>query len=143
MPKASATGLLVRNLTLLLILSVLLLLFSTVLWIDIPIAYGIYVGDIIVVVLAVLIILKLGSIVSPLTTIISRDLNVNTEKVGNLILHIAWFVSLAIAYYGFKRVYLLLATRFLDLRHSFIVYDAVFIILAAYLVYSLVRSYTG
>lgn len=141
--KSSAAGILVRTMVLLIILSILLVAFSTSLWIDIPVGYGFVVGDIIVVALTVMIILKLESVVAPLASIISQELHFNVEKVGMFLLHVVRFISLAVAYYGFKRTYFLLAVRALDHASIFVIYNAVFVVLAAYLAYSLVRVFTG
>ncbi|RLE59766.1 MAG: hypothetical protein DRJ35_05035 [Thermoprotei archaeon] len=141
--RSSALGIFVRTLVLLIILSILLVVFSTRLWIDIPIGYGFVVGDLIVVALAIMIIMKLESIVAPLASIISQELHFNVQKVGMILLYMVRFISLAIAYYSFKRIYVLLAVRILSPDHILVIYDAVFVVLAAYLVYSLVKSFTG
>lgn len=141
--RTSALGIFVRTLVLLIILSILIVVFSTRLWIDIPVGYGFVVGDFIVIALTVMIIIKLESLVTPLASIISQELHLNVQKIGMILLHIVRFVSLAIAYYGFKRIYILLAVRVINPAHVLAIYDAVFVLLAAYLVYSLVKSFTG
>jgi len=126
------------------ILSLLVALFSTWLWIGIPVYGGITVGHVVVSILLALLASRTYALASPLASVITSGLGGRVEKAGLLIIYTVRFLVLAILYLGYKWLFTFAAARAgLLPRDAATLYDAAFVLAAAYLAYSVVKVFTG
>lgn len=129
-----------RGATALLLLTILLFLFSTGLYIRIPLGYGFHLGDLVVVTLVLLFITKAEQLATPLSSLVSLALEVESRVVASIVQTILRLLEIAVAYYTLRRVFYLLAVPAIGLENSSIAYDSVFLVAACITVYNLVKS---
>uniref|UniRef100_A0A7C1T2N3 Uncharacterized protein n=1 Tax=Thermofilum pendens TaxID=2269 RepID=A0A7C1T2N3_THEPE len=138
--RVSSKGLAVRGVAALIMLAIILFLFSTGLYIRVPLGYGFHLGDLVIVTLVMLFIVKAEQLVAPLSSVVSLALEAESRVVGSIIQAVLRLLEIAVAYYTLRRVFNLLAVPIIGLENSYIVYDAVFLVAACLTIYNLVKS---
>jgi hypothetical protein len=138
--RVSSKGLAVRGTTALILLAIMLFLFSTGLYIRVPLGYGFHLGDLVIVALVLLFIAKAEQLVAPLSSVVSLALGVESRVVASIVQAVLRLLEIAVAYYTLRRVFYLLTVPAIGLENSGIAYDAIFLVAACIVVYNLVKS---
>ncbi|ABL77449.1 hypothetical protein [Thermofilum pendens] len=133
-------GLLVRGVTALAIVLALMYLFSTSLYIPVPVYKGVSVGNIVVAVLSIVFLIKAESLATPLASEVALHLKLQPGRVGGVAKWALRLLSLLVLYGGFFGVAVPVFDVFLEHHVSRVVYDSVFVVAAAVTVYELVKS---
>lgn len=138
--RISSRALAVRGTAALLILAVLLFLFSTGLFIRVPLSLGLFVGDLVVLALVILFVLRAEQLIAPLSSLISIALSASATIVGAVVQVILRLLEIAVAYYSLRRLSLLLFSPFIGTDNANTIYDAVFLVAACIVVYNFVKA---
>lgn len=138
--RVSSRALAVRGTAALLIIAVLLFLFSTGLFIRIPLAYGLFVGDLVVLALVILFVVRAEQLTAPLSSVISIALSVNASTVGAIVQAFLRIIEVAVAYYSLRRLPLLLLSPLIGYDNAGVLYDAAFLIAASLVIYNFVKA---
>ncbi|MEM2245489.1 MAG: hypothetical protein QW498_03770 [Thermofilum sp.] len=138
--RVSSRALAVRGTAALLIIAVLLFLFSTGLFIRIPLAYGVFLGDLVVLTLVMLFILRAEQLIAPLSSVISIALAANANIVGAFVQSFLRMLEIAVAYYSLRRLPLLLLSPLVGSDNAGVLYDAAFLVAACLVIYSFVKA---
>lgn len=138
--RVSSRALAVRGTAALLILAALIFLFSTGLFIRIPIAAGFFIGDLVVLILVVLFIMRAEKLTAPLSSIVSIALSANVSTVGAIVQAFLRLLEIAVAYYSLRRPPLLLLSPLIGQDNAGIIYDAVFLVATSLVIYGFVKA---
>ena len=138
--RVSARALAARGVTALLLLAVLLFLFSTGLFVRIPLALGLYVGDLVVLTLVVIFIAQAEKLASPLSSVIALALGANASAVGAVVQTVLRLVEVGVAYYALRRPPLILLSPLIGQDNASVVYDGFFLVLTCLVIYNFVKA---
>ncbi|WP_288007149.1 hypothetical protein [Thermofilum sp.] len=133
----------IRVVSALVILLLLLWLFSTSLFIPISIYREIYLGNIIVAVIAFIFALKAEELASPLSNEVSLRFRLNSQKIGGSLKWGLRLISLAVLYVGLHGVFFQILTWYFDHNVSSTIYNAVFVVTGSVIVYQVVKAITS
>ncbi len=127
------------------IIGAVALALSTWLWIDIPVYDGVKVGHLVVTAALLLLAHRVLATASPLASILSSGVQGSVERVGMLAAYGVYLVALGVLYFALKWAFILALHNafYLSVGDAAVIYDALFLVAAAYLVYSAVRVVTG
>ena len=139
----SSRAVTVRLVSALLILLFLLWIFSTFLFLPLRIFDGVYLGDIIVAITALLYVAKSEELASPLASELSLRLRLGAQKVGGAVKWILRLLALLVLYIGLYGVVLRLLTPYFEGNVSSKIYDVVFVAAAASIVYETIKALTS
>ncbi|MEM2217115.1 MAG: hypothetical protein QW731_01885, partial [Thermofilaceae archaeon] len=95
----------VREVSALTITAILGFLFSTILWIGIPVFMDICIADLVLAFIAALFSARIESLSAALTTYIATSLNKKPEKVSGIVAWPLRLLSLVAVYLGYKRIF--------------------------------------
>lgn len=135
-PRARA----VRGTAALLIIAVLLFFFSTGLFVYIHIFLGLYVGDLIVLVLVLLFIVQAEKLTAPLSSVISSALSVSATSVTAVVRTVLRLLEVAVAYHSLRRIPLQLLPPMIGEHNAAVLYDATFLIATCVVIYGFVKA---
>ena len=133
----------IRVVSALVILLVLLWLFSTSLFIPIRIYREIYLGNIIVAVIAFIFALKAEELASPLSSEVSLRFRLNSQKIGGTLKWGLRLISLAVLYVGLHGVLFQILTWYFEHSVSSTIYNAVFVVTGSVMVYQVIKAITS
>lgn len=133
-------NILVERLSAILLLAILLWVFSSKLWLDIPIAHSLVVGDIIVVVLTGLLIYNIIRLAIPVATIFSAYTPKHARRLSIVTYRLLELASIGIAYLSLKHIGFKILVFFLAIRDAIVIYDSIFVVLAAVLTYLVIKA---
>uniref|UniRef100_A0A7C1CFL8 Uncharacterized protein n=1 Tax=Thermofilum adornatum TaxID=1365176 RepID=A0A7C1CFL8_9CREN len=133
----------IRVVSALVILLVLLWLFSTSLFIPIRIYREIYLGNIIVAVIAFIFALKAEELASPLSSEVSLRFRLNSQKIGGTLKWGLRLISLAVLYVGLHGVLFQILTWYFEHSVSSTIYNAVFVVTGSVIVYQVIKAITS
>jgi hypothetical protein len=139
----SSKTLAIRVVSALVILLLLLWLFSTSLFIPIRIYREIYLGNIIVAVIAFIFALKAEELARPLSNEVSLRFRLNSQKIGGTLKWGLRLISLAVLYVGLHGVFFQISTLYFDHNVSSTIYNAVFVVTGSVIVYQVVKAITS
>jgi membrane protease YdiL (CAAX protease family) len=133
----------IRVVSALVIILLLLWLFSTSLFIPIRIYREIYLGNIIVAVIAFIFALKAEELASPLSNEVSLRFKLNSQKIGGTLKWGLRLISLAVLYVGLHGVLFQILTWYFEHSVSSTIYNAVFVVTGSVIVYQVVKAITS
>jgi hypothetical protein len=133
----------IRVVSALVILLLLLWLFSTSLFIPIRIYREIYLGNIIVAVIAFIFALKAEELASPLSNEVSLRFKLNSQKIGGTLKWGLRLISLAVLYVGLHGVLFQILTWYFEHNVSSTIYNAAFVVTGSVIVYQVVKAITS
>lgn len=126
------------------ILSLIVFALSTWLWIGIPVYDGVELGHLAVSAALLLLAQRVLAASSPLASVLSSGVG-GVEKVGLSVVYTLKLTALVIVYFGFRWLFKLAMLLVFNIgpRDAGVLYDALFLVAASYLVYLLVKALTG
>ncbi len=126
------------------ILSLIVFALSTWLWIGIPVYDGVKLGHLAVSAALLLLAQRVLAASSPLASVLSSGVG-GVEKVGLSVVYTLKLTALVIVYFGFRWLFKLAMLLVFNIgpRDAGVLYDALFLVAASYLVYLLVKALTG
>jgi membrane protease YdiL (CAAX protease family) len=133
----------IRVVSALVILLVLLWLFSTSLFIPIRIYREIYIGNIIVAVIAFIFAVKAEELASPLSNEVSLRFKLNSQKIGGSLKWGLRLISLVVLYVGLHGVLFQILTWYFEHNVSSTIYNSVFVVTGSVIVYQVVKAITS
>lgn len=140
--RAPTHVVIVREISALAITAILGFLFSTILWIGIPVFMNVCITDLILAFIAVLFSARIENLSTALTSYIATSLNKKPEKIGGAVAWPLRLLSLIAIYLGFKRIFSIVLGSVFAVWDLAKVYDAIFVVIAALLAYQIVKSLT-
>jgi len=139
----SSRTLVIRIVSALVILFILLWLFSTSLFLPIRVYDEIYVGNIIVTLIALAFVVKVERLASPLSNEISLKFRLSSQKVGASLKWGLRLVSLAILYVALQGIFFKLLRTYFEQDVLSIIYNAVFVVVGSNIVYQVIKALTS
>jgi len=133
----------IRVVSALVILLVLLWLFSTSLFIPIRIYREIYIGNIIVAVIAFIFAVKAEELASPLSNEVSLRFKLDSQKIGGSLKWGLRLISLVVLYVGLHGVLFQILTWYFEHNVSSTIYNSVFVVTGSIIVYQVVKAITS
>ena len=133
----------IRVVSALVILLVLLWLFSTSLFISIRIYREIYIGNIIVAVIAFIFAVKAEELASPLSNEVSLRFKLDSQKIGGSLKWGLRLISLVVLYVGLHGVLFQILTWYFEHNVSSTIYNSVFVVTGSVIVYQVIKAITS